>query len=228
MVDRFERLVSSVLTMAAVIIAVTLVHNAVARPGAARRPLPPKAPDRIEKWDEIIGAGRTIGNPAARIKVVEFGDYECPFCRRFEEQFRSAQRGFPSDVALIFIDLPLRIHRFATPAARIAACGDAQGKFAAIHRVLYEKQDSLGLKSWTSYAIDAGIRDTAAFARCAVATKPVLGMARGQQLASELDVHATPTIVIDGWRMYGAVTDSVLVDAVTGILAGRRPASARR
>jgi protein-disulfide isomerase len=76
--------------------------------------------------------------------------------------------------------------------------------------VLYTKQDSLGLKSWNSYAVEAGVSDTAAFARCTAEASSRGPIDDGLALGNELAVRATPTIIVNGWRFeHPPIADSL-------------------
>lgn len=219
---RFERLISAALAGAAVLIAVAFAHREftagdsmpVAR-GEARHP------ERVTYWADLLKSGTLLGNASAPVKIVEFGDFECPFCANFEASFRAVHRELGDSIALVFIHYPLeRIHRFALPAARAAECGRAANHFAEYHDALYEKHDSLGLKSWTSYAIDAGIRDTVAFAKCitAAAGSSSTNIDAGRTLAARWNIRATPAVFVNGWRLFVPPPDSEalrrVIDAV--------------
>ena len=153
--------------------------------------------------------------------VVEFGDFECPFCARFERAFREVKARYGRKVALVFLDDPLSIPRFALPAARAARCAGIQDRFGQYHDALFAHQDSLGLKPWTSYAIDAGVGDTVAFARCTRSNAAVTQVQAGQALAAKLGIRATPTIIVNGWRFATPPSDSLLLAVVAGVIAGK-------
>jgi protein-disulfide isomerase len=138
---------------------------------------------RVSGWDNLVKTGTLIGDSSAAVKVVEFGDFECPFCRRADSVFRVVKHKFGADVALVYIEFPLGMHRFALPAARAAECAAGQGHFAPMHDLLFTKQDSLGLKSWQSYAQESGVPDTAAFAKCVSESTVPARVARGKILA---------------------------------------------
>ncbi len=222
-----ERVTSGALTVAALAIAGTYVHESLLARRVPSAPVTqPRSPERVGNWAEIVNAGTLLGDSAAPIKVVEFGDFECPFCRRFLAAYRGVQRRHGNKIALVFIHFPLRrVHRFAGPAARAATCAEAQGRFAAYSDVLFEKQDSLGLKSWTSYASEAGVADVGTFARCVARTDEVPSVARGEALANRLGLHGTPTVIVNGWRFYAPPDEATLEAAVSAALASRDPTS---
>ena len=133
--ETLERAMSATLTVAAVVIAAALVHDELAskRALAARGATSP--PEVVAHWSDVVRAGVLIGDSAAPVKVVEFGDFECPFCRRFEMTYRSVKARFGRSVALVFVSYPLtNVHRFAAPADRAASCALAQGQCQSICR----------------------------------------------------------------------------------------------
>jgi protein-disulfide isomerase len=105
----------------------------------------------------------------------------------------------PGDFAYIFVHFPLSQHRFATPAGNAVECAKSFDRFHELVDAIFVKQDSLGLKSWTSFAVDAGVSDTATIAACAnsPAVNPVIDS--GRAYGSRLGVKGTPTLVVNGW-----------------------------
>jgi protein-disulfide isomerase len=156
------------------------------------------------------------------VKVVEFADLECPGCRAFYTRTRELPPSIRSRFALIFIHFPLSMHRFAMPAARAAECARVEDKFASMVDVLFKKQDSLGLKSWGSYATEAGVRDTTAFARCVTNSSSLRIVDAGLASGKNIGVRATPTVIINGWRFSSPPYDS-LAALVTRFADGARP-----
>ena len=199
--DRLERLFSIMLVISALIIAASVAHREFASPvQAAESPL--DRPVFVPTWKEALSTGVEMGDTAAHVKIVEFADLECPFCRGFDRIARDAMRKHPTDVSIVFVHYPLESHRFAEQAARAAECGANLGKFSEVVELVYTKQDSLGLKSWGSYAVDAGINDTLAFRRCALDTVSIKRIEAGKALGAKLHVDATPTVMVNGWK-YG-------------------------
>lgn len=87
---------------------------------------------------------------------------------------------------------------------------------------VFRKQDSLGLKSWGSFAAESGVRDTVAIASCATEARQYERIERGKALGDRWRVTGTPTILVNEQRFRGAVPDSVLTAAVERALARRR------
>jgi protein-disulfide isomerase len=158
-----------------------------------------------------------MGPQGAKVTILEFADFECPACRQFEPTLRAARAKYPSDVAVVFRHWPLPYHHFALPAARAAECANAQGRFEAMHDLLYARQDSLGLKSFASFAADAGVADTAAFDVCNRSGGPVMALAADTTDARQLGGRGTPTVVVNGLLLgvpNGAALDKAIQDAL--------------
>jgi protein-disulfide isomerase len=166
---------------------------------------------------QLLPVGTWVGDSTARVKIIEFADYECPYCRKFHDSYALTKKAIGSDVALLYIHFPLSMHRFAGPAIRASDCAGAQGQFPRFSELLFEKQDSFGLKPWVEFAKEAGIADLPAFKRCIddqrVTPKTQAGIAAGEKLKLE----GTPTIIINGWRYWVNPFDS-LTDIVRASL----------
>jgi hypothetical protein len=102
-----------------------------------------------------------------------------------------------------FMHYPLPQHEHALPGARAVECAQTAGQFEPFLDVLYEKQDSLGIKPWRSYALDTGIQDVLAFNECVADTMSVSRIDSGVAIGNRLRVAGTPTVLINGW-MYSA------------------------
>ena len=141
----------------------------------------------------------TAGSPP--VTVVEFSDLECPFCRESHLAIAEAQRTLGDTVAHVMLHYPLAFHRFAIPAARAAECAGLERRFSDYLTVVFQKQDSLGLKSWVSYAVESGIRDTIAFKECNAAKGSPPGVERGLRMGRKIPVTVTPTVLVNGWLL---------------------------
>ena len=198
----------------------------------AYRELSPRSPraarsgwTQIENWEAITANRPRIGPANARVEIVEFVDYECPACYSYARELDSILARYPRDVALLVAHTPLSYHRFAQLAARSADCAYGRNAFPQMHRLLFAKQDSIGLKSWGSFALEAGVRDTSEFAACVRATTPLASLARDTVLADELGLRGTPSIAINGVLHNGTPTltqlDSIVRSVIGGVRAGQ-------
>jgi protein-disulfide isomerase len=157
------------------------------------------------------------------VKIAEFADFECPACKHFESTLKSVLASYPANrVSLVFVHFPLRQHRFASIAARAAECAAPGGRFATFHDLLFAKQDSLGLKSWGSFGFEVGIRDSARFSRCVAGTEVVSRIAAGEGIGKRLEIHATPTVMVNGWRFPRPPSETELKNLIDKLLAEAR------
>ncbi|MES2179781.1 MAG: thioredoxin domain-containing protein [Gemmatimonadota bacterium] len=224
MKDRFERIVSLLLTVAAVGIAVGLVHREFfsAPPAVVARPA---LPAWEEDWKSMISAGERSGDPGAPVTIIEFSDLECPFCAIFHKSLRELIAENPKRIVAYFVHLPAPSHRFAMPAARVAECARARGHFHPLVDEVFARQDSIGLRSWNSFARAAAIADTTGFDACARDTSDVPRIVAGLSMGQRFRVNATPTIIINGWRVEGALSKSELSKMIDAITSAKAPYS---
>ncbi len=178
-------------------------------------------PQLVPSLRNLEQRGVRLGPATARVQIVEFADLECPYCKAFHASFRAAQQQFPNKVALVFLHFPLDNHRFARPAALALECAATAGQFDSFLDLVFAKQDSLGLKSWTSYAKEAGVLDSAAFARCITRAAVLRRVEEGRTLGDSIGVRNTPTIIVNGWRYPRAPAPSTLPRIVSALLEGK-------
>ena len=110
-------------------------------------------------------------------------------------------RRHPNDVALVYRHLP--IHEHAHAAGVAAECADKFGKFAAFHDAMFRDADSIGVKSWSSFALDAGIRDTARFQSCLNESAMNELVVHDSAAAVGLGIQGTPAILINDLLIAG-------------------------
>lgn len=223
----FDRIVTALLTVAALAIAGALVSREVRHDGpvAAASTAQPRL-SREAAWTDVLEGGIRIGAPAAPVQLAVFSDFECPYCQRFHAAFRSARAEFGDSVSLVFVYFPLSMHKFARPAARAAECARVQGRFSEYADALFDAQDSLGLKPWSAYASAAKGIDSARLSRCANEPQTDSAVAAGVALGTRLGVQYTPTVLINGWRYAVPPTQPDLVSTIRAIIGGIETARA--
>jgi len=155
-------------------------------------------------WRSYSKERHRMGPASARVTVVVFSDFQCPYCKAFAGEARLIREEHPADVAVVFRHLPLSYHVHARPAALAAECAARQGRFGAMHDILFAQQDSLAAKPWGRFAEEAGISDTLAFAQC-MSDAPAVEktIARDSTAGVRIGVAGTPTILIRDLRLSG-------------------------
>ena len=201
-----ERLLTGILATAAMALAGIALHREFSPPVDARS-VSERVPTAQEDWKDALSIGIRIGESTAKVTMVIFSDLECPGCAAFHETVLGALRKHPKDLSVVFVHLPISGHRFALAAAQAAECANSLGRFDHFIDAVYAKQDSLGLKSWGSYAGEAGISDTAFVARCARNPDPSGRIEAGRELALRWEVRGTPTVIINGRRYQSPPTE---------------------
>lgn len=157
-------------------------------------------------WKDMTSIGEVVSpvladsgdtSPVAAT-LVEFGDYECPFCRAAYPKLERLEASVPG-LRLVYVQLPLaQIHPHAEAAAKAAICAGRQGRFAQLHHHLFTSTDWLDGVSWDSVARSVGIGDGAGFVACIHGSWASGVLGRHLRLARELHIAATPTFVQHG------------------------------
>lgn len=203
---------SVLMLVATVLLIIMASRNLTSAPPSSASPRPatlPAEPVSIE------GAA-TKGAPGARIVLIVYSDFECPFCARFaRDVLPTIERDFVDTgrVRIAFRHLPLEaIHSNAVSAAEAVECAAVQGKFWPMHDLLFTDPKNLSTNGYVRYANDLGLR-TEAFASC------LTGEVRAKVMtdlesARALNLRTTPTLHIGQVEPSGLVR---VVEQVAGL-----------
>jgi protein-disulfide isomerase len=154
-------------------------------------------PERVKNVE--IGSAPSKGPPDAPVVIVEWADFECPFCGNAAPLLEELLARYKGSVRIAFKHYPLSIHKYAEPAARAAVAAGLQGKFWEMHALLFESAPKLDDPTLRRLAQKAGLdmkRFEADFASDAV--RDVIEQDRRQ--ADKLELRSTPMIFINGRR----------------------------
>lgn len=167
--------------------------------------------DRIvPQWHDFRETGHRVGSATAPVTVLEFGDYQCPACKRFYATFVAVQRVFgEGQVALVYRHFPLEQHPMAYTAARAAICAGYQERFSEYHTLLYTSVawQGIGSRSFEQYAEQAGVPDRGLFEQCLFSVDNVPEIEADLEAAVRLGITGTPTIIVND-QLIGGVPDS--------------------
>lgn len=178
-------------------------------------------PTKVADWARVVDGGHWLGDRNAKVTVVEFGDFECPFCQYFATTVKPALVAeFGSDVAFVYRHFPLSYHKLAKPYAVASECAGMQRRFWQFHDLVFAKADSMGLKTIESFAQEAGVPDLREFAACVRDPKPLSSINRDVEEAGRAGVTGTPTVVINGMKLSGSDEKAVAAE-VRNALARR-------
>ena len=170
------------------------------------------------KEDVAIGNAPLQGSPDAAVKVVEFADYECPYCRKVEPTLDKLRKQYGNRVAFAFKDFPLPMHKHAEKAAEAARCANAQGKFWDFHDKLFAADSSLEIAEMKSYARSMNL-DSAKFDKCLDSGGEAAAIQKDQAEGSRLGLTGTPTFFVNGHFISGNISYETLQGLVDQELA---------
>lgn len=138
------------------------------------------------------------GADAPAVTIIEFGDFQCEFCKDQDEEFAKLLAAYPDAVRIVWKDLPLvELHAEAENAAIAARCAQNQGKFWEYHDKLFAAQDQFGTDRYRAIAEELSI-DLDLFAACYNAAQPGPLIAENQAEARRVGVASTPYFFLNG------------------------------
>jgi protein-disulfide isomerase len=144
------------------------------------------------------------GKADAPVTIVEFSDFQCPFCLRVMPTLKDLRSKYGDKVRLVWKDFPLtQIHPQAFVAAQAGNCAREQGKFWEYHDKLFANQSALQPDSLKKYAADAGL-DTAKFNQCLDSSKYEARIEDALAAGNRLGISSTPTVYVNGRMINGA------------------------
>jgi len=187
-------------------------------------------PEKVSDWKAYASGGNHVGTPNAGVTIVEFSDYQCPFCKKLHETLRELRQKYGADVRIVFHHHPLqRIHPHARAAALASECAAAAGRFSEFSDVVYGAQDSIGLIPWSVFAARAQITDTVVFGRCLRDSLYVTRLRDDEELGKALRVTGTPTVLVNEWRIKGGAKELLmrLIDQELGKSAAQSVSNGR-
>ena len=150
-----------------------------------------------------IGNSPTKGPENAKITLIEFSDFQCPFCSRGMQTMEAVLKEYPNDVKLVFKHLPLPFHPQAKPAARASIAAGKQGKFWEMHDALFENQKNLSDETYMNLAKEIGL-DLAKFKKDYEDPEVAKMVEEDAALATKLGVRGTPGFFVNGVQVRGA------------------------
>jgi protein-disulfide isomerase len=175
----------------------------------------------------------TLGAKDAPITMVEFGDFQCPFCRASENAVKEVRAKYGDKVRLVYMDFPLGIHQHAMDAANAARCAGEQDKFWQYHDAMFADQSKLAPADLKASAAKLGL-DAKKFDGCLDKAKYQPQINQDMAEATKLGVTGTPTFFINGREITGAQPAQKFEDVIDDEMAraehpaGQRQASAKQ
>ncbi|MFH1326849.1 MAG: thioredoxin domain-containing protein [archaeon] len=179
-------------------------------------PTPSPAPVKVEIDDDDV-----LGDEDAPVTMIEFSDYECPFCgRHFTQTYNQIKQAYvdTGKVKIVFRDFPLSFHQSAQKAAEAAECAGEQEKYWEMHDKLFENQQSLDISSLKRYAQEIGL-NSAEFNACLDSGQMAAEVKKDFADGQAVGVRGTPAFFINGKLLSGAQPFSAFQQAIDVELA---------
>jgi protein-disulfide isomerase len=153
---------------------------------------------------EVAADGPSLGPADAPITIVEFSDFECPFCRRAGPVVKELLRRYPEQVRIVYRHLPLEsIHARARPAALASACAEDQGRFWEFHDAVFAGSDALADSDLRAHAEAVGL-DLARYDACLEQGTHQARIDADIAAAREIGISGTPAFLVNGVLLTGA------------------------
>jgi predicted DsbA family dithiol-disulfide isomerase len=152
---------------------------------------------------EVAAAGPSRGDAKAPVTIVEFSDFECPYCGRAEESIKKVLAAYPAKVRLVYRDYPLPGHTRAQKASEAALCAGDQGKYWEMHEKLFANQRALEVDQLKQHAKDLSL-DGDRFGKCLDSGEKAKLVEASKKAGDEAGVTGTPAFFINGRPLSGA------------------------
>ncbi len=171
------------------------------------------------RYEVAIAAHDPSRGPAdAPVTIVEFSEYQCPFCARVTPTLKALEQKYGKQVRFVFKDFPLQNHLQAPKAAEAAHCAGDQGKYWELHDRLFANQQLLQVPELKKHAAAVGL-DQAAFDQCLDAGKHTDNVQADIELGTKMGVGSTPTLYINGRLVTGAQPQALFESIIDEELA---------
>ena len=158
------------------------------------------------------------GPAGAPVTIVEFSDYQCPFCGRVEAAVKQVLENYKDKVRFVYRDFPLPMHPFAAKASEAAQCANDQGKFWEYHDALYADQSKLAVADLQATAERLGLKPEP-FKTCLESGKYTAEVSKDMADAQKAGVGSTPAFFINGIPLTGAREYSAFAEIIDRELA---------
>ncbi len=226
--------ISSVTTLALAVLVGLLVSGkglpvtgAIAAQGTAPvavAPSPSEQPDAppagpVKNVDEAVDHIR--GNKSAKVTLIEYSDFECPFCLRHDATIKQVMKDYPNDVRIIYRHFPLSFHPEAQKAAEASECAAKQGKFWEMHDKIFEANSAsaMSVAKWKEEARKMGLNGDK-FDKCLDSGETAARVSQDLQEGTIAGVAGTPGTFVNGQLIEGAVPYATIKQAIDAALKG--------
>jgi len=183
-------------------------------PAAAAPARPQEDPNKVYKIE--LGNSFAKGPADAKVTIVEWSDFQCPFCAQAAGLMQQVTDAYPSDVKFVYKNYPLPFHKQAMPAAKAAVAAGKQGKFWEMHDKIFANSRALNDDVYAQYASELGL-NVEQFKTDMASPEVQAQIDKEMAEARTAEVRGTPTIFINGkkpqgrsFELYKQIIDGIL------------------
>jgi len=183
------------------------------------------APQFVLELDDGVSPAK--GSTHAAVTIVEFSDFECPFCSQVQSTLKQVMQTYGKDVRLVFKHMPLEGHRNSLPAARAAYCAAEQDRFWQFHDALFASRN-LSPALFEEIANDLGL-GVPKFRACLESEQSRTAIVKDIETARLFRIESTPSFIVNGKLIKGALsfTDfQKIIERELSLRAGQTQSSA--
>jgi predicted DsbA family dithiol-disulfide isomerase len=170
--------------------------------------------------DVAVGDTPVMGPSDARVTIIEFADFQCPYCRASEPTLSQLREQYKGKIRYSYRDFPLPMHPYAEKAAEASRCAGEQGQFWPYHDRLFTGAESLTDAHLRSTAAELKL-DSGKFDKCLDSGKEQAAVAKDFDQGKSLGITGTPSFFINGYYISGAVSYDQMRELVDQQLAQR-------
>lgn len=160
-------------------------------------------PAHIAKWREYAVSTERVGPAVAAVTIVEWSDFQCPFCRRAVFGIDSLMAMHPGAITLLHRNFPIQSHQFSMALSRGGICAARQNRFGEYYHAVFLAQDSVKSISVDSFAERAHVPDGKTFRECLLDPAVDTTIAKDRAAGDSMKVTGTPTFLINDTRIVG-------------------------
>lgn len=219
------RTLTIVMYLAVIVAALAVTWNALGGPSrsASSAQQGSAGEEYWQGWEELKSFGHPKGSAEAPAVIIEFVDYQCPYCQRLAPILDSLVAVYETNLQVFSVPFPLPQHRFGEATAVAAHCAAWQDQFPGMYSALFALKDSIGLIGWNSVAERAGITDVDQFESCMSSGAAETAVREAAAVGRSVGVTGTPTLVLNGRRLRTRLEFADLRQAIDSVLSGDFP-----
>ncbi len=189
--------------------------------GSTTKPTVAADTNPVRRVDVSTDDDPSIGPANAPVTIIEFSDYQCPYCQVWYKQvYQQLMASYPNKIRFVYRDLPLPMHPEAVPAAEAADCAGEQNAYWKYHDALFSQKYGLNRAAYEQYATDLGL-DTKAFAACLDSHRYQGEVQADASDAARVGISGTPSFVVNGRILIGALPFSEFKTVIDEELAAK-------